>query len=111
MFSAFSYIRARISIFRIPDGAPPQLRTAYRMLWPVAATLWPAGVTGIWDMSTRGLLVTLAGAAVSTRLLFGCWGAAMKYDDDLRAVSLAAADAIRRLPDDQRRELLVRSAD
>lgn len=80
------------------------------MLWPVSALLWGAGVTGIWDMSTRALLVVLAGAVVASRFLFGCWSVAMKHDDDLRDVSLAAADAIRRLPADQLRELLVRSA-
>ena len=110
MLSAFSYVHGRIAVFRIPDSTPPQLKAAYRMLWPVAAALWPAAVAGIWDMPTRGLLVVLAGAVMASRFLFGCWSAAVKYDDDLRAVSLAAADALDRLPADQRRELLVRSA-
>lgn len=107
MISVYSYASA---LLRLPDGAPPQLRAAYRMLWPVAGALWTAAVPGIWEMSTRGLLVDLAGAAVATRFLFGCWRAGIDYDGDRQALTGALADALQRMPEDQRREMLVRSA-
>jgi hypothetical protein len=61
-------------------------------------------------MPVRALLVTLAAAMVASRALLGCWSAAVKHDDDLRRVSTALADALQRLPEEERRELLVRSA-
>lgn len=102
MPSIFSYFNARIQRFFYPEGSPPQLRAAGRLFSGVSVPLWV--VSGIRDDTwLRALGVTVTICAVV------CWAVAQLRDADMRTVNRAYADALRRLPEDQRRELLVRA--
>ncbi len=61
-------------------------------------------MSGICDGGLfRALGVTVTICAVV------CWAVAQLRDADTRALNRAYADALRRLPEDQRRELLLRA--
>lgn len=100
----------------LPEDTPRQLVAACRALALATAFLWSMTAPDIWIM-----WAPRAGTAVISVAAFMCWLAAILWhrlgdlgrhrdDEDWRNVTRALADAVRRLPEDQRRDLLVRSA-
>lgn len=106
--------RVAVSALCLPPAAPPRLRAACRVLAPLAVLLWLAMIVSIWRPFGEPAMEVLGRAAVVAALAaVVCWAVAVATaflrDREWREVTLALADALQRLPEDQRRELLVRS--
>jgi hypothetical protein len=94
----------------LPAGTSRQLLIACRLLVPVTVALWclSAAYACAAPLPWRASPVIVAGAATTAVIAAMFWATALRNDGDRRFVTLALADAIRRLPEDQRREMLVR---
>lgn len=106
----------------LPEGTPRHLLVACRVLAPLTFILWVLTIANIWvNWRPAAMSAARAGAAVTIVIAFMCWLVAIRIhddrrrdaaprreDEDWRHLRHAAEDAIRRLPEDQRRELLVR---
>ena len=97
----FRSIYAPVQKVGFPAGTPPQVRGTGRFFCCASLPLW--ATSGICDGALfRALGVTVTVCAVV------CWAVAQLRDSDMRALNRAYADALRRLPEDERREVLVR---
>lgn len=93
----------------LPDGAPPPLRAACRVLAPLSAALLGLGVAGIWLLPLMPYLFALAAWITATAALGRCWAAAILSADGRDNLILLSADLLRRVPDGDLPPLLAAS--
>lgn len=101
--------RCLLSALRMPRAAPRPLRCMCRTMLILAVPLWVPVITAFWmrsDWYVMGTIRTLA--AIALMIAGMCWAVSWMYDADRRMLSRALADALRRLPDAERRDLLIR---
>jgi hypothetical protein len=110
VMNALFVLARKLWNFGVPESAPPQLRDGCRAMLAATLPLWALGCVGAslgWDWATTSLVhdaavVTAVGAIV-------CWGQTQAYDHDRHVLTRALGDALQRLPEDDRREILMRA--
>jgi hypothetical protein len=73
-----------LSIFRVPAGAPPQLRDACRVLSRAAALLGVLSVAASWLMPAPAQRLLLVAVAIAGAGALSCWANAVRYDAERR---------------------------